>query len=342
MLLTDFREEYLDRLLGLLWRQWTAIGVRGQVENRIESVIDPDALLVFTCTMARRDVRLFDAVLEWLGINGRFINVQRVKRMLKEETFSGGSVLGVMAAATKTSADEAKWERLIGKANPDQRSPEPLFYLPSGDPLPVVREPDRLFADHGFLRDRVNRRKVAGPFLPGRPSNLLLRLRALFGVNARSEILHYLMLNGEGSPRAMARDEYYFSATISKALAEMSRSGFLVSRVEGRRRLYKLVPDSWQKLLIGKNKVSGWVVWARLFSALEQVWLFLSQPDLAGQPALAQASALRRLLQRSVHAQLERSIPSFMSSDDSVHPGVEIIPYFVAQVRKVLDQVERV
>ena len=38
--------------------------------------------------MGRYDARLFDAVLEWLRINARFVNVERIKRMLKEEAFS--------------------------------------------------------------------------------------------------------------------------------------------------------------------------------------------------------------------------------------------------------------
>ncbi len=88
-LLTNFRTEFLDRLLDILWRQWTTLGVSGRGPTWTGATIDPDALLLLSCTIARHDARLFDAVLEWLRINGRFVNIQRVKRMLKEETFRG-------------------------------------------------------------------------------------------------------------------------------------------------------------------------------------------------------------------------------------------------------------
>jgi hypothetical protein len=336
-LLTNFRTELRDRLLDVVWRQWTSLGVSGRGESWSGSVIDPEALLLFSCTIARYDPRLFDAVLEWLRINGRFINVQRIKRMLKEELFGGESVLRAVAAATSTSVDEAKWMRMSRGAKHKRVSKESLFFLKGGGPLPIVQEPDDLFAKYGLLRDRYRARGVAEPFRPEPLSNLLLRLRALLGVNARCEILQFLLLNGRGSPRAMAKDCYYFPATISKALAEMNRSGYVVSRTEGRHRFYKLVPDTWKELFVGDESKTNWVVWARLFSALEQIWLFLDQRDLSGKSALAQASSLRRLLKRRVISQLERSGAAFTFGDDSAYPGEALTPYFVMRMKNVLE-----
>ena len=71
MLLTSFRREFHDRLLDLLWRQWTALGVTGQVSPCKRTVLDPEALLLISCTVGRHDARLFDAMLEWLQVNGR-------------------------------------------------------------------------------------------------------------------------------------------------------------------------------------------------------------------------------------------------------------------------------
>ena len=135
----------------------------------------------------------------------------------------------------------------------------------------------------------------------------------------------------------MAKDCYYFPATISKALAEMNRSGYVISRAEGRHRFYKLVPDMWKELLVGDDSNISWVVWARLFSALEQIWLFLDQRDLGGKSPLAQASSLRRVLKQRVISQLERSGPAFTFGDDSAYPGEQLTPYFVAQMKNVLE-----
>ncbi len=338
--LTDFRTEFLDRLLDVVWSQWTALGVSGHGQKWWAPPIDPDALLLLSCTIARHDARLFDAVLEWLRINGRFVNIQRVKRMLKDETFAGEPVLRAVAAATSTSANEAKWARMTRGGAKSRAKKETLFFLKNGSALPVIHEPDPLFETYGFLRDRFEERGVAEPFRPEPLSNLLLRLRALLGVNARCEIFQFLLLNARGSPRAMAKDCYYFPATISKALAEMSQSGFVVSRTEGRHRYYKLRPEIWRDLFVGTDSKASWVVWASLFSALEQVWLFLDQPHLVSQSALAQASSLRRILKRSVLSQLDRSGVASMFGDDSAPSGEALIPFFVAHMRSVLDCLE--
>ncbi len=186
--LKNFRRELRDRLLDIAWRQWTTAGVSGRLDPWSDSIIDPEALLLFSCTIGRHDQRLFDAVQEWLGINGQFINIQRLKRIAREEQFSGESVLRGLAAATTNSANQAKWSQLAEAPSSAPSPPEPLFYLKSGAPLPVVREPDPQFAEYGFARDRFDERGVAEPFRPEVTANLILRLRALLGVNARCEI----------------------------------------------------------------------------------------------------------------------------------------------------------
>ncbi len=340
MLLTDFKNEYRDRLLEILWRQWATLGVSGYGETWRGSVIDPEALLIFSCTILRYDARLFDAVLEWLRVNGRFVNVQRIKRMLKTESFGGEAVVSALAAAIKNSVHEVKWARLAGEKVVEENKSEPLFFLKDGRPIPVMRQEDLLFLKYGFSRAPFKERGVALRFRSELPANLFLRLRAMFGVNARCEIIAYLLLADRGSPRAMARDCYYFPATVSKALAEMSQSGYLMSQTEGRYRYYKLVSDQWRDLLIGNAALRPWVVWARLFSALEQVWLFLNRTDLAEKSAMVQSSALRRLLKDPVISQLNRSGLSFMFGDDSAHSGEELLPFFIERMKVLMDKIE--
>ncbi len=334
--LKNFRRELRDRLLDIAWRQWTTAGVAGRAEPWSGSVIDPEALLLFSCTIARHDPRLFDAIQEWLRVNGQFINVQRLKRIVREESFSGESVLRAMAAVTRDSNNQAKWAQVINETPRAEEKTEPLFYLESGDPLPVVREPDTQYAEYGFSRDRFDERGVAGPFRPEVAANLILRLRALLGVNARCEVFEYLLVNRTGSPRAMASDCYFFPATISKTMAEMERSGFLISRTEGRRRLYSLTPETWEQLFFPSGERPEWIVWPRVFSALDQIWVFLNDSELYSRTAIEQASSLRRLLTGGVITKLERGRPGYVFGDIQAHPGEELIPLFVDRLRAFL------
>jgi hypothetical protein len=335
--LTDFRPELRDRLLDLAWRQWTCAGLSGRVDPWTGSVIDPEALLLFTCTIGRHDQRLFDGVMEWLDANGDFINVQRLKRITDTEQFSGEAVLQTFAATTRTSASQAKWSRLAEARPTSATVPKPLFYARSGEVLPVVREPDPEFAGYGFARDRFEERGIAEEFRPERAPNLILRLRALLGVNARCEVLGYLLINRTGSPRAIASDCYFFPATISKAMAEIERSGFLTSRTEGRRRLYSLIPEAWSQLFLRDQPAPQWVIWPRVFRALERIWLVVSHPDLEGRSAFEQASELRRLLTDDVASQLERGRPGFTFGNIQAHPGESLTPFFIDRLRALLD-----
>jgi hypothetical protein len=72
--LTTYRDEYRELLLDLLWRQWSTLGVAGHGSAEQERIIDPEALLLLTCTAARCDPRLFDEVIDWLQANGWLIN----------------------------------------------------------------------------------------------------------------------------------------------------------------------------------------------------------------------------------------------------------------------------
>lgn len=338
--LTDYRAGLQDRLLEILWRQWSALGVAGQNSTWQGSVIDPEALLLFSSTLTRYDARLFDAIVEWLQLNGRYINVQRLKRMLIDEQFSGANVLAAMAATVRTSATGLKWEGLTRVAPENTESSEPLFFLKDGRPLPLARTADKVFEDYGLLRDRFQPRSAARHFRPEPMSNLLLRLRALLGVNARCEIMLYLLTNEFGSPRAMARDCYHYPATTSKALAEMGASGFLISRVDGRHRYYRLAPETWRMIFFEGAPPPTWLVWARLFSAFEQILIFLGQEDLDQQSPLAQASALRRLLRRSLIRQFDHSGLPMMFGDDSAYPGQALIPFFIERIEAFLEAVE--
>jgi DNA-binding transcriptional ArsR family regulator len=237
---------------------------------------------------------------------------------------------------TKDPASSAKWARSAKTTHLPSDKPDPLFYLKDGRPLPVVGEMDPVFAAHGFLRDRFEPRGVAQSFRPEPASNLLLRLRAFLGVNARCEILSYLLLNRRGSPRSIARDCGYYSATISKALAEMGESNYVIFRVEGRHRYYTLIPDTWRKLLMGDASPT-WLIWPRLFSALEQIWLFLWRADLEHLSPLAQASALRRILLDKTVEKINGSGLDFTFGDVSAYPGEAIIPFFTDRMTALFD-----
>lgn len=335
--LTEFRDQYRDLLLRFLWRQWSALGVAGHAKTEDQWSVDPDALLVFTATIGRHDARLFDEVLDWLRTNGMFINVQRLRRILKTEGFAGGRVLAAIAAATGQGAEALKWKGLAEAAEPFEQ-PESLFVLPDYRPLPVLGTPDERFARHGLLRDVPNLRGYSQEFRPNEKCTLALQLRALFGVNARSEILQYLLSHQSAHPAEIARQTCYFQKTIQDALVDMHRSGVVEVRTSGREKRYWVQSSAWAALLNRRDEsqLPYWVAWPALFRVLERIWLKLQEPAfLAAEPLMA-AAELRRLLPE-IRPAIERAeLPVNMILSRRQYAGEEYVDVFLEELGMIV------
>ena len=86
MLLRNFKQNFLDKVLQILWNQWAALGVPGYSGTGKKYFADPEALIIATSIFGRYDPRLFDGMMDWLQTNGRYINIQRLKNILKPPT----------------------------------------------------------------------------------------------------------------------------------------------------------------------------------------------------------------------------------------------------------------
>ncbi|MBL7645600.1 MAG: hypothetical protein JNK74_05350 [Candidatus Hydrogenedentes bacterium] len=313
--LKQFRDQYRETLLNFLWREWTALGVAGTDATPPRHVSDPEALLLFTCTLGRHDQRLFDEVMDWLLKNGRFINIQRLRNILAKEDFRGGPVLSAIADWLTTQGASSKWKLLakrpakidptppvgVQERQPSTKKPEPadessshapnsrvqeepefainyplstinsLFFLPNGRPMPPSKKQDPLFLQHGFQRNPLMPRGYSRPFPADAPAARLLKLRALFGVNARCEILDYLARNGTGHPREIARELYYSQKSVHDTMADLACSGVIQSSKGARERIYRLSVGNLPFLDRDASEMD-WINWPVLLSAAERVW----------------------------------------------------------------------
>ena len=332
--LKKFKEEYRNLLVNFLWRQWSALGVAGQAGREDVWIIDPEALLLFTCTMGRHEPRLFDEMLDWLHENGRFINIMRLKRILRKEPFSGERVLAAVASCLMKGTEALKW-KMLADSLPQPPDLESLFLSADGNPLPVIGEPEPHFARHGFRRGPLRLRGYSQPFCPTQPANLALQLRALLGINVRCEIVLYLLTHEAAHPSQMAREAYYFQRAVQGTLVDMNQSGVVGLRLQGRQKHYWLRQESWAALLNRPQVFPQWVTWPPLFSALERIWLKVNDPQLEALDSLLQSSELRQLMME-VRPSIERSRFDKKLADDRQYPGEKYLPVFLSDVIRLL------
>ncbi|MCK5805731.1 MAG: hypothetical protein KAI66_23065 [Lentisphaeria bacterium] len=334
--LTEFRDEYLQLVLRFLWRQWSALGIAGHGDTGSRWVADPEALLACTLTLGRYDSRLFDEVLDWLVANERFINVQRLKTVMRKEGFTGTEVLGAVAGLLAEKGKKAKW-RGLGTLDAPPEKDRHLFRQTDNCALPLVGAPDPLFQLYGWLRNPVDLRGLSGEFPVYSKNSLWMRLRALFGVNARSEIILHLLLTGRSGSSPLARQTHYFHRTIQDALSEMQRSGLLMSRRMGRERVYGLTDaELWYRLLGIEEGDLVWICWPALLSALEAIWLRI-QPDSFGELSpMLQMSELRKLMRDEGAEKLVRSGVELRLPDEESLAGMEYLDRLLSALRDLL------
>jgi DNA-binding transcriptional ArsR family regulator len=105
----------------------------------------------------------------------------------------------------------------------------------------------------GSARDyQVTGKAVLRPLIE--PSMTYLRIRSIFGLGARSEILRYLLYNVDFdriSAQMLADGTNYGKRNVSEAAESLAQAGILRQRVYSNRHVYSLVDEPTLKRFVG-------------------------------------------------------------------------------------------
>ena len=318
--LPSFKSQFNESLLRLLWSHWASLGVSGYGDV-INHVIDPEALILITATVGRYDQRLFDAMIEWMMENERLVNINRLKTMLKKESFLCENVIQAIAETVSKTGNATKWKKFISQK--ENNDIEPLFL--NSDSF-SGRGKDPVFLKYGFERSIFKKRDLVSSFSVKTPATLHLRLRSFFGVNARSEIVGYLLSNKTGVARDISRYSYYFLRTIQEALSEMASSGVLISKnVPGKKReiQYSLAGNDMANMFSYERAENKSICWAALYSALEKIFNLINNKDFENYSEILQNSELRRVEREYLSDMFNRSGIDIVLPEGSDYPGTE-------------------
>lgn len=297
--LQDFSAEFVRRVVHFLWRQWGQVGLASaSVEPRDRWIVDPEALLLLGSTFARHDPRLFDETMDWLLRNAAFVNLSRLKSLQRRFDFSGMPVMAALATRVMQENRRLNWRLVLPRSGSGH---EPLFMDVYGVPLPDFGSSDPGFLDAGFKRGKVNLRGMSRRFNPIMPECALLRLRALFGVSARADVLLYLLTHDAAHPSGIARETGFSQKNIQDTLVDMAASGFVhVVQFEGRMKHYSVEKRERAGLLYHPDKpglVPRWVTWPPLFRAMEILLSGIRRIESVSMSDELLASELRKLME---------------------------------------------
>lgn len=302
----DFNNLFLENTLNFLWRQWSSFGVFGEARTQDPWVIDPEPMLLFTLQMGRFDPRLFDEVMDWLVVNGKWIDMQRLRGILREKDENAKNLMGAVAAFLMREGDERKWKNLAqfcrSQLSENSGNGQPLFYEKDGKPHPISNSPDPNFLSYGFNRPPLTVRRMTRQVPITSHNTLRFLLRALFGVGSRAECLVYLLTHDGGHPSEVSNAIGISVRATQDALIELSRSGLVLTRILGKRKIeYWISHERWWEFLsrasIAEIEKPIWIDWIALFSALSKVWIALNEIDKEGTSDYMRSSKLRDSLE---------------------------------------------
>jgi hypothetical protein len=291
----------LDRLLRFVWNQWAQLGVAAHMERRDRRAADPEALLLFTLELARRDPRLFDEVLDWGRLNGSLLSTQRLRTVCRTLDIEEGLV-SVFLDWTGSHNPSLPWARASKRSAAPSRKETELFIMGSDNLF--LTEPDPIFLRHGYRRPIARPSRKSIEPLMRRPACLAIRLRLLFGVGARAEALRHLISNPEQRFTAtqVSESAAFARRNVHDALTSLERAGVLVAGRDGNERMYAIQRRMWQEfLVISDGDWPEFMDWIRLFRVTLKLVRWAEGPPEHGESDYLRESKTRDLLEELEH-----------------------------------------
>src|SRR2546429_3285061 len=181
----------LDCCVALAWSTWAELGVAGWTRSHEDWAVDPEPLILFTAALADTDPRLRDEATDWCIHNWRFVSKVRLRNLLRDEPDEIRASFGELSA-TVNEHSGAVW--------PGATDVRP--YKVTG--------------------------RSSAPQLD-RASMGWLRLRAMFGLGARTEILRHFLSGHEGavSVARIAESTGYTKRNVAEECETLERAGVL-------------------------------------------------------------------------------------------------------------------
>jgi hypothetical protein len=224
--------------LDLCWGAWAELGVSGWGRTHQDWAIDPEPLVVFTAGMAESDPRLRDEVLDWCIRNWRHVSQTRLRHILSRQSEETLGDWGSFAATVNARAG-TRWPHA---------TTERTAY-------------------------KVTGRSTLRPLIE--PSLVLLRMRTVFGLTARAEILRYFLFHPwERATAAMlAETANYAKRNVADACDMLAQAGVLSSKRVGNRFYFSLTPGESLAAFVGAvpNVAPDWNALLRVVAVIARV-----------------------------------------------------------------------
>lgn len=255
-----YRDEVRDLVIGTVWSQWAELGLSGWERQLQDVAIDLEALIVATARLGSCDARLKAEALDWCVANGRLASAVRIKHLLAAAERATQEAMGSFAA-TVNAHSRLTWPGATtpGSFAPTHRSSSPALE---------------------------------------RPALIQLRLRALWGVSARAEVIRVVLAEAGRFLGAseVAASAAYGKDAVAEALDSLHRGGMLGAATSGNQNVYQLAPERASELAAVVGAQPAWERSWPWRSVLPLMVAILEVAELPEMPPMARAAEVQARL----------------------------------------------
>lgn len=189
--------------LSLLWGAWVQLGASGWQQTHVNWAVDPEPLIIHTAYLADADPRLRDEALDWCIQYWRYVSKVRLRNLLQDRSAEVLDAWGPFGATVNKH---------------------------SGTHWPLGTE--------SFTYRLTGRSSLDAM---AQPSRAWLRLRAMFGLGARTEILRYFLSDHPSATVAtVAQHVGYAKRSVADECDSLEKAGVLKVQHTANRFYYTL------------------------------------------------------------------------------------------------------
>jgi hypothetical protein len=268
-----------EHQLSLIWGGWAELGVSGWQRTHGDWAIDPEPLIIATAALEDEDPRLRDEALDWCISQWRYVSRVQLKNLLREHPDDVREAWGPFAATVSDHAG-VSWPGAT----------EGFDYQTTGKTMLDSME---------------------------RPSRAWLRLRGMFGLGARTEILRFFLSGHRRATVAtIAEHARYAKRVVADECDTLQKAGVLQSQQVANRFYYRLNRSSALAEFVGEIAPirPNWPTLFRVTSAL--VALERSAERLSNGALMVEAHRVAKSLEEDLDALGIEDPPSLTDPND--------------------------
>lgn len=284
-------------LRDLAWSLWSELGVPGWERHHRDVAVDVEPLILFTAALPSLDARLRGEVAGWCASFDRYISKTRLRNLARDQDERSAAAFYAFADALNRSAG-LRWP----------------ISTKAGDSVDLQ------------ARERPMDRNIGR-----RSACVSLRLRAVFGVGSRAEVIRTMIAYPDTPLSAPEIAKYVFFArrNVAEALDAFAFAGIVGSLEERRTVRYVLAQPLTD--VVGE-KPRGFPHWVELFGLLLGLQQLLAQPKPA--PVLRALQA-QEFLETHAFAIARSNLPGA----PALRPGFEVFSQLESWSKQIAHEI---